>query len=279
MRLAKMSVSIYFEADHAVCRQHRHTCEWRAEQTPMHQTQTARASGACRCCECLIGGLATRQIARYRTSGHIDNGLMRCGKTRRIVDDACGSRHHLHGDARTCTNACAANNGGHRLAVEFDAFSEVLDSELCHGGSREAIELAAGAIGQPSLGTVFKCAEVSSHYQYRKSACSSPARYEQAAVGKPPVLRYCMPLNVGVIGSPQRRADIQMQRHEAGADHADVVESGNIDGLNLAEILVHRDVDIGDAAKAGNRGQAGHAAAGAAGHRGHCPAVELAGAG
>lgn len=274
-----MSVSIWFEARHAVCPHHWHACEWQAEQTPMHQTQTARALSACRCCECLIKGLAARRIARHRINAHIDNGLVRCGKTRRIVDDACGSRHHLHGDARTCTDACAAYNGGHRLAVEFDAVGEVFDSELCHGGSGEATEPAAGAIGQPSLGSVFKCAEVSSHYQYRKSAYGSPAGCEQAAVGKPPVLRYCMPLNVGVIGAPQRRADIQIQRHEAGADHANVVESGNIDGLNLAEVLVHRDVDIGDAAKAGHRGQAGHAAAGAAGHRRHCAAVELAGAG
>lgn len=279
MRLSKMSVSICFEASPAVFRHHRHACERHVEQSPMHQTKTARAVSACRCCECLIKGLAARRIARHRINVHIDNGLMRCGKTRRVVDDACGSWRHLHGDARTCTNACAANNGGHRLAVEFDTVGEVFDSELCHGGSRETIEPAAGAIGQPSPGCVYKCAEVSSHYQYRKSACSSPAGYEQAAVGKPPVLRYCMPLNVGVIGGPQRRADIQIQWHEAGADHADVVERGNIDGLNLAEVLVHRDVDIGDAAKAGYGGQPGNAAAGAAGHRRHCAAVELAGAG
>jgi hypothetical protein len=51
------------------------------------------------------------------------------------------------------------------------------------------------AMVSSALAGVVKCAEVSSHYKYRKSLFCLPGGYGQAAVGTPPVLRYCTPSN------------------------------------------------------------------------------------
>lgn len=72
---------------------------------------------------------------------------------------------------------------------------------------------------------------------------------------------------------PLRRADIELQRAEAGADDAYIVERIDIDFLQLADVLVHVDIDVG------NRPQPRQPGVIAATNSGHCLAVEFAASG
>ena len=72
---------------------------------------------------------------------------------------------------------------------------------------------------------------------------------------------------------PLRRADIELQRAEAGADYAYVIERIDINLLRLVDVLVHINIDVG------NRSQPRQPGIIAATNSGHCLAVELAACG
>src|SRR5471032_366476 len=130
--------------------------------------KTARADDVCRfrCEESAKAQLATLSDALQSCYGDLP---MRAGKARRIVDDPLRSRYQRRSHARARTDSRAADNRGHRFAIEFDAIREVFNDELGHGGSTKEIERLAGAMGRSPLEAVIRCAVVSSHYQYRKS--------------------------------------------------------------------------------------------------------------
>src|SRR6185437_720045 len=153
--------------------------------TTRTQTQTARVTHACRCNDEPDRVLAALPIARH---GRIGNRVMCGGKAGRIFDDARRGRHQRRGASRARTHARPADDRGHCLAVEFDAVGQVLDDELCHGGSRNEVGRPATVMVRPPLGCVVLHSVVSSHYEYRKSACElrgSRSRDDVAAVGDP----------------------------------------------------------------------------------------------
>src|SRR3954454_23498677 len=140
-------------------------------------TKAARVDDACRCTALINANLAAPCIARRR---HFHDGLMRRRKAGRIFADASRGRHERRGARQPRPNACAADNGGHRLTVEVDVVCEIVDEKLGHDVFAAKVERLAGAMIRRALAGVVRCAEVSSHYEYRKSVFSLPARFTNA---------------------------------------------------------------------------------------------------
>ena len=140
-------------------------------------TKAAHVDDACRRTAFVTANLAAPCIARRR---HFHDGLMRRWKAGRIFDDASRGRHERRGARQPRPNACAADNGGHRLTVEFDVVCEIVDEKLGHDVFAAKVERLAGAMIRRALAGVVRCAEVSSHYEYRKSVFNLPARFTNA---------------------------------------------------------------------------------------------------
>jgi hypothetical protein len=136
------------------------------------KTKAARVDDACRRTADVKANLTAPFIAR---SSYFSDGLMRGREAGWILDDPRGNRHEWRGARQTCANACTADNGGHCLAVEFHAVSKVVDEKSGHGVFAEEAGRYDRSLVSSALADGVKCAEVSSHYKYRKSVLCLPA--------------------------------------------------------------------------------------------------------